>query len=169
MKRSALALTVAIVATFAFLVAVAYDGAPNHPFQGENSLSTITPSPSPPSTTGATFDGLGVFGITSPANTTYNPNVLTLSVGGQVIIGSNIYLTMKYSLDGKETRPLPVTVQTRNGSLVGSITGSVTLPQLSDGAHNVTVFANLEANGSHTAQETAYFTVQNSSYPKTVV
>ncbi|HEX9862256.1 MAG TPA: hypothetical protein VGB11_03125 [Candidatus Bathyarchaeia archaeon] len=69
---------------------------------------------------------------------------------------------MKYSLDGQESLPLPAVVQTRNGSLVGSIVGSVTLSNLSDGSHSVTVFGDLEANGSNLAQDTVYFTVQGS-------
>lgn len=178
MKRMALALTLIIVTLLAFIMGVAYYGSVNHPYQGENSLPTASPmptsfpsptttptptsSPSSSLTTGASFDGLGVFGITSPSNKTYSSNTLTLSVAGQVIIGSNVYLTMNYSLDGQESLPLPVVVQTRDGSLVGSIVGSVTLPNLSDGSHNITVFGDLKANGPNLAQATVYFTVQGS-------
>ena len=160
MKRTALAVTLAVVAMLVFLVAVAYNGADNHLHQ--DALPTSTPNSNASSTpaTGSTFDGLGVFGIISPANETYNSSTLTLSVGGYVIIGSNVYLTVTYNLDGKEKSPLPVAVQTRNGSMIGSINGSVTLPNLTDGKHNVTVFGDLEANGSHLSQETVHFTVQ---------
>ena len=174
MKRMALALILLVVILLTFIVGAVYCVSVNHSFQGENPLPAVsltptsTPTPTPTSspssslTVGASFDGLGVFGIISPSNKTYSSSTLTLSVGGHVIIGSNVYLTMKYSLDGQESLPLPAVVQTRNGSLVGSIVGSVTLSNLSDGSHSVTVFGDLEANGSNLAQDTVYFTVQGS-------
>jgi hypothetical protein len=69
---------------------------------------------------------------------------------------------MNYSLDGQESVPLPVVVQAQDGSFVGSIVGSVILPNLSDGSHSITVFGDLEANGPNIAQATVDFTVQGS-------
>jgi hypothetical protein len=178
MKRKALALTFIVVTLLTFMMAVAYYGSGNHPYQGENSLPTASPSPtttptptptsSPSSspTTSASFEGpLGVFGITSPSNTTYNFNTLTLCVTGQVIVGSNVELLMTYSLDGQERLPIPIETKPSGPGLnfVGVFNGSVTLPQLSEGSHSITVFGDLEANGPHLAQATVYFTVHLTS------
>lgn len=184
MKKTALALTIVIATTLTFSVAVAYYGSVNHPCQGESSSPTASPTPTPspsptatptptptssPSsspTTSAYFDGpLGGFGITSPSNKTYNSNTLTLYVTGQVIVGSNVELLMTYSLDGQERLPIPIETKPSHPGLtfVGVINGSVTLTQLSEGSHSVTVFGDLEANGPHLAQATVYFTVHLTS------
>jgi len=184
-KRTALALTLIVVTLLAFIMAVAYYGSVNHPYQGENSLPTASPtptsspsptttptptptSPSPSSspTIGASFEGpLGLFGITSPSNKTYSSDTLTLEVTGQVIVGSNVELLMTYSLDGQERLPIPIEIRPSHPGLtfVGVINGSVTLPQLSEGSHSITVFGDLEANGPHLAQATVYFTVHLTS------
>jgi hypothetical protein len=70
---------------------------------------------------------------------------------------------MNYSLDGQESLPFPVVVQAQAGTFIGVINGSVTLPQLSEGSHSITVFGDLEANGPHLAQATVYFTVHLTS------
>ena len=185
MKRTALALTLIVVTLLTLMIAVAYYGSVNYPYQGENSLPTASPmptsspsptttptptptSPSPSSspTISASFEGpLGVFGITSPSNKTYNSNTLTLYVTGQVIVGSNVELLMTYSLDGQERLPIPIETQPSGPGLtfVGVIKGSVTLTQLSEGSHSITVFGDLEANGPHLAQATVYFTVHLTS------
>lgn len=179
--RKAIALLVVFVLgllTSLLVGAVVYYGSGNHPYQGEDSLPTASPSPtttptptptsSPSSspTTSASFEGpLGVFGITSPSNTTYNSNTLTLNVTGQVIVGSNVELLMTYSLDGQERLPIPIETQPLHPGLtfVGVFNGTVTLPQLSEGSHSITVFGDLEANGHHLAQATVYFTVHLTS------
>lgn len=78
-------------------------------------------------------------------------------------MGSNVYLIANYSLDGHE--PLPITVETPqpSGHAFVEVNGTVTLSQLSEGSHSITVFGNLEANGSHLAQATVYFTVNVTS------
>jgi cytoskeletal protein RodZ len=127
---------------------------------------TPTPSPLPdasppldPAAYGA-FDGpLGSFWISSPTNTTYNTNSLTLTIGGQTIIAGNVHLSMYYSVDGQEKKA--VNVEARNANtFAGTFTGSLVLPPLDSGEHSVTVFGDLEANGSHLAQVTVDFTVQ---------
>ena len=182
MKRIALALTLAIVILLTSTAATAYYVSVNYSHQGENSLPTASPTPttSPSPTTtptptptsnpsssptiGASFEGpLGGFGITSPSNKTYSSNTLTLYVTGQVIVGSNVELLMTYSLDRQER--LPILIETQYGpglTFVGVFNGSVTLPQLSEGSHSITVFGDLEANGHHLAQATVYFTIQGS-------
>jgi hypothetical protein len=177
MKRTALALTLIIVILLTSTVGAAYYVSVNHPSQGENSLPTASPTPTespspsctPPPTSTSTsssipgsFAGpLGNFEISSPSSSVYSTNPVTLSVTGHVIVGSNVELIMNYSLDGQERLPLPVVVQPQEG-FVGVITGSLTLPNLSDGSHSITVFGDLEANGPNLAQATVYFTVQGS-------
>ena len=177
MKRTVLALALIIVILLTSTAVVAYYVSLNHSNKGENPLPAASPTPSaspspsftPPPTstsTSSTIPGefagpLGNFGITSPSNSTYSTNQVTLSVTGQVIYGSNVELLMNYSLDGQETLPLPVVVQALTGNpFAVAFTGSVTLPNLSDGSHSITVFADLEANGPNLAQDTVYFTVQ---------
>ena len=179
MKRTTLALALIIVILLISTVGATYYVSVNHFSQGENSLltasqtSTASPSSSftPPPTSTSTsssipgsFAGpLGNFEISSPSGSGYSSNPVTLSVTGQVIVGSNVHLIMNYSLDGQESLPLPVVVQPLGEyQFAGVITGSVTLPNLSDGSHSITVFADLEANGPNLAQETVYFTVQGS-------
>jgi hypothetical protein len=72
---------------------------------------------------------------------------------------------MTYSLDGQERLPIPIEIQPSHPGLtfVGVINGSVTLPQLSEGSHSITVFGDLEANGPHLAHATVYFTVHLTS------
>lgn len=71
---------------------------------------------------------------------------------------------MNYSLDGQENLPIPIVIKQEQDriSFVGEITGSVTLLQLSEGSHSITVFGDLEANGPHLAQATVYFTIHGS-------
>jgi hypothetical protein len=179
MKRIALALTLIIVILLTSTIGAAYYVSVNHSSKEENSLPTASPTPTaspspsftPPPTSTSTsssipgsFAGpLGNFEISSPSNSTYSSNPLTLSVTGQVIVGSNVKLLMNYSLDGQESLPLPVVVHPEAGlPPVGVITGSATLPKLSYGSHSITVFGDLEANGPNLAQATVYFTVQGS-------
>jgi hypothetical protein len=184
MKKTALALPLIVVTMLTFSIAVAYYGSVNHPYQGENSSPTASPTPTPspsPTTTptptptsspsssptiGASFEGpLGIFGITSPSNKTYNSNTLTLDVTGQVIVGSNVELLITYSLDGQERLPIPIEIRPAHPGdpFIGAFNGSVTLAQLSEGSHSITVFGDLEANGPHLAQATVYFTVNLTS------
>jgi hypothetical protein len=182
MKRTTVTFSLILVTLSPLFIIVAYYGSLNYSYQ-DNSLPKTSPiptsspaitptpthtaNPSSVSTTSAFFDGpLGGFGITSPSNKTYNSNTLTLSVTGQVILGSNVELLMTYSLDGQDLLPLPIVTQPSHPGLtfVGVINGSVSLAQLSEGSHDITVFGDLEANGHHLSQATVYFTV-NLIYP----
>jgi hypothetical protein len=118
----------------------------------------------PSSTAGASFGAEGNFKITSPANTTYNSNTLYLNVTGKVI-AAGVRLFMNYSLDGQEPTPFTVWIDPEDNrfpSFFGEIRNNpdIILPQLTDGSHNLTVYANLEAAGTHLAQATVYFTVK---------
>jgi hypothetical protein len=80
---------------------------------------------------------LSFFAITSPVNTTYSSNILSLNITGQVIRSSNVELFMNYSIDGQESLLFPVIEQPRslNDQYMGIITGTITLQKLSEGIH----------------------------------
>jgi hypothetical protein len=137
-----------------------------NPSPSPNATSQLTsPSPSQTSssTTNASFDEpLSFFAITSPVNTTYNSDIITLNIGGQVIRAANIELFMNYSIDGQESLLFPVVEQPRslNDQYVGIITGTINLEKLSEGSHIITVFGDLKANDlDHLAQAIVYFTI----------
>jgi hypothetical protein len=112
-------------------------------------------------TASASFSGsLGDFTIISPTNTTYNSNILNLNVTGR-IIAVNTRLTMNYSLDGQNPIPFPIQTYIPNPDFqyIGAINGSIILPQLTNGPHNLTAYADLEAAGTHLAQATVWFTI----------
>jgi hypothetical protein len=163
MKRIALALTFIMMTVLVFIMAVAYYGLVNCTSQGGN--ASPIPSSSPTTTPSSTllFDALGICGIVSPSNTTYSSTTLNLEISGQVIMGSNVYLLVNYSLDGR--KPLPITIETQppSGHAFVRVNGTATLSQLSEGSHSITVFGDLEANGSHPAQATVYFTIRLTS------
>jgi|WetSurMetagenome_2_1015567.scaffolds.fasta_scaffold49475_2 hypothetical protein len=140
---------------------------PNPSFSPNPTSQLASPSPSPTSssTTNASFaEPLSYFAITSPANTTYSSNILTLNITGQVIRASNVELFMNYSIDGRESLPFPVIEQPRspNDQYVGIITGTIALQKLSEGTHSITVFGNLKANDlNHLAQAKVYFKIDS--------
>ena len=166
----------------ALIVAIVALGVHFAPISEQHTNSSPTPNPSPSpnatsqltsqspfpissSTTNASFDEpLSFFAITSPSNATYSSNILSLNITGQVIRANNIELFMNYSIDGQESLPFPVIEQPRslNDPYVGIITETITLQKLSEGSHNITVFANLKANDlDHLAQAKVYFTINS--------
>jgi len=173
MKRMTLALTFITIIIFAFIIAVAYNGSVNYASQGGNDSLTVSPTStnppipsSPPTSTPSStllFDALGICGIVSPSNKTYSSTTLNLDISGQVIMGSNVYLIANYSLDGHESLPITIQTQPPSGHAFVEVNGTVTLSQLSEGSHSITVFGDLEANGSHLAQATVYFTIHLTS------
>jgi hypothetical protein len=186
MKRTALALALIVVILLTSTAGAAYYISVKSSSQKEDSLPTatptptaspsplVTPSPTPfptPSPAQAVFGPgpLGSFAITSPSGGEANSNPITLTINGEVIVGSNVNLTMSYSLDGQAQLPLPVETQPLVNLPDETITGSVTLPNLSVGTHSITVFGDLDVNspneplgGHHLAQDTVSFTVQGS-------
>ncbi len=169
MKRMALAPTFIAIALLAVIMAIAYYGSADYSFQGGNASLTVSPTSTasslPATNLSSTllFDNLGICGIVSPSNKTYSSTTLNLVISGQVIMGSNVYLLVNYSLDGHE--PLPITIETQppSGHAFVQVNGTVTLSQLSEGSHSITVFGDLEANGSHRAQATVDFSIHLAS------
>lgn len=112
--------------------------------------------------------------IVFPSNyITYNSESLTLNVSFHAMIGGNIKYSMTYSLDGKETELLPL-VEYYFGSWIidkenwerNHIDGSVTLPELSEGSHKITVYLECDWEPYHYYDnQTVYFRVKNTVLP----
>jgi hypothetical protein len=75
--------------------------------------------------------------ILSPANTTYNSRFLTLHV---TFSFGGLDYTLTYSIDGKNERAIPWTVYNPNKEfhLFYTASGTVALPELSEGSHFIT-------------------------------
>ena len=103
--------------------------------------------------------------ITSPSNTTYISSLLTLNVSITTIDASNIRISMTYSLDGMFNNTIPLITHSRENSFQATKTGSVILPTLSYGSHNVTVFAEHTINNelAHLDKNTVHFTIRSNS------
>jgi hypothetical protein len=130
---------------------------------------------------GQGFPLVSPISITSPSNSTYSSNRLTLSVAFKFLLSSS-YANVSYSVDGKSNvtipltgtqEPMEVTRTYANGTtvIVNStlfvpfiITGGVTLPELTEGSHNITVYARYQANNDvGLDNSTVYFTINTNS------
>ena len=114
--------------------------------------------------------------IISPSNRTYSSRLLTLNVSVTTLAGSNIDISMTYSLDGMYNDTIPIVIHSRDNSFQSTITGLVTLPELPYGSHSVTVYAeydlyNVGMNGVyyqkyiHLDNSTVYFTIGDVTSP----
>jgi hypothetical protein len=114
--------------------------------------------------------------IASPSNSTYSSSLLTLNVSVTTLGGSNLKISMNYSLDGTYNQTIPVTIQypTGNSFMLALHTGLADLPALPEGSHNITVYVEYEyPNNNRFVNEpdtitafynsTVYFTVGNNS------
>ncbi|MCW4022303.1 MAG: hypothetical protein ACOWW1_10580 [archaeon] len=133
-----------------------------------------------------TADGRGFplvspINVVSPANITYSSGKLELVVNFLFLLNSD-YANLTYSIDGQNNETIPLTgTQTprevtrtyENGTtvLVNStlmvpfeIDGVVSLPELEEGSHNITVYGKYVANNDvGLDQKTVYFTINNSN------
>ena len=89
------------------------------------------------------FSGINII---SPSNSTYSSSLLTLNVSVTTLGGSNIKISMNYSLDGTYNQTIPVTIQypTGNSFMMALHTGLADLPALPEGSHNITVYVEYE-------------------------
>jgi hypothetical protein len=103
--------------------------------------------------------------ILFPVSTTYSSRMMTLNISFSTKLFFNVPLSATYSLDGKpnvtaslESSPSMIWNKNR-------VEGSVTLPELSDGAHKISVYvkANWGNGSSYWDSETVYFTVESTS------
>jgi hypothetical protein len=100
--------------------------------------------------------------IVSPSNITYNSNLLTLNSNITTLGGSNIHTLMSYSLDGTSNQTIPITIEypAGNSFTMALFIGSVDLPPLNEGSHNITVYATCEyPNNSRFPNEPDIITV----------
>jgi len=129
---------------------------------------------------GQGFPLAGPLNISSPCNSTYSSGMLFLNVTSKFLLTPNL-ANFSYSLDGGENVTLPIegtlfpikVVRTyANGTTEKGISifsyhilsGYADLPRLSDGSHNVAVFAEYHANGRVGFDAcTVYFTVAGNS------
>ncbi len=115
---------------------------------------------------------VGPIEITSPSNSTYSSNLLTLNITVQSLFDTSEYrYNMVYSVDGENNVTIPQTSLSfdypPSGPLTPvTVTGWVTLPELSEGTHSLTVYANYERTGVNTNypalildNSTVYFTI----------
>jgi len=147
-------------------------------------VAGVNPVIAPYTSDGQGFPLATPISIASPSNITYSNNELTLIVTFKFLLDPR-YSSLSYSLDGKNsvTVPLTGTQEPRevtrtyaNGTsvLVNStlmvpftITGEVALPELSEGQHNITVYAKYIANQVVGLDEsTVYFTISTNSEQK---
>jgi hypothetical protein len=132
-----------------------------------------------------TSDGKGFIlaspiSITSPSNSTYSSNLLTLNVTFKLLLSLSC-TNVSYSIDGKNNATIPLTairdlieatITYENGTTVTgnatfvpcTITGNVALPELAEGSHNITVYAKYNANNVIAFDNsTVYFTIHSNS------
>jgi hypothetical protein len=96
------------------------------------------------SQTGAPF--FSGIDINSPSNSTYSSRLPTLNVSVTTLGGSNLKISMNYSLDGSRNQTIPTTIQypTGNSFMLALHTGLADLPALPEGSHNITVYVEYE-------------------------
>lgn len=125
------------------------------PTRTPTTTPTITVTPTPDPAAEGSFGPKGYFRITSPTNTTYNSNSLTLTITGEAI---NQPLSMTYNIYGKDIVPFSAVVSQEHewDIFVERIYASVPLPALNSGAHRIMVFGTLSGNS---AQAIVHFTV----------
>ena len=83
-----------------------------------------------------------------------------------MLFGRNDKLSVTYSLDVQERRAFPLVIKQANDwdFLTGAITGSVTLEELFEGQHSITIFADRQSkSGSKQALGEIYFTIDTSN------
>jgi hypothetical protein len=86
--------------------------------------------------------------IFSPLNRTYNSKFLTLNF--TIACGWGIQYSLNYSVDGKYEGPMPYVIKNPEElHVVYYGTGLVELPELSEGAHSLTVYLGTSINNDH--------------------
>jgi len=86
--------------------------------------------------------------IFSPLNRTYNSKFLTLNFS--LACGWGMKYSLKYNIDGKYDGSMPYEIKNPEElHVVYYATGLVKLPELSEGAHNLTVYLETGVNSNH--------------------
>jgi hypothetical protein len=100
--------------------------------------------------------------ILFPVNTTYNSRIITLNLSFSTKLFFNVPLSATYSLDGTPNINVPLVSSPSMIWNKNRVEGSVTLPELSDGSHAISVYVEAQwGNGSsYGDSETVHFTVK---------
>jgi hypothetical protein len=180
MNIKRLALTLILASLLSFTTTVAYHVSTKSFYQEEYALPLPSPTSTEPSSpiptsspttpsqeqTRVSFGPCGGFTIISPCNTTYRSNIIAIEIRGQMLVGRNIKLSITYSLDGQERLVFPTVIKQVHDwdYITGAITGSMTLENLPEGQHLITIFADRQFNSSpHLFMGEVYFTVDTSN------
>jgi hypothetical protein len=142
-------------------------------------VAGVNPVIAPYTSDGQGFPLVSPISIMSPSNITHSNSELTLIVTFKFLLSPK-YSTLTYSLDGEDnvTIPLTGTQEPRevtrtyaNGTSVTvnstlmvpfNIKGEIALPELSEGQHNITVYAKYFANQVVAFDEsTVHFTISS--------
>jgi len=115
--------------------------------------------------------------IESPTNSTYSVTSLTLNVTIKTMKtlfegtnpDQNTTRVVTYSLDGESPKVITETSYNYNTSLGSNVTftGLAVLPELADGAHNITVHAEYDYNpyGIHRESESSVYFIIETTLP----
>ena len=108
--------------------------------------------------------------ILFPVNTTYSSRIVTLNISFSTKLFFNVPLSATYSLDGTPNVIVPLVSSPSMIWNKNRVEGSVTLPELSDGSHKLSVYveANWGTGSSYWDSETVYFTVETTP-PKIIL
>jgi hypothetical protein len=140
-----------------------------NPSDYANSTPTSTPTPS---VTKATYPFISGINISEPKNTTYfSEENLTLEINFTAWVHYNINYFVTYILDGENNSKIIPYEYITNDSWdwdphVVIIKGSVALPKLSEGMHNITVLA--QAQGSATTSSSSLVTFVINTHSSTI-
>ncbi len=109
----------------------------------------------------------GIF-IVSPANKTYNSQSILLNMTIKTFFDhGNGDRIVEYSLDGKENVTVPTVYEGYDEDQFSTVTALVALPDLSEGTHNITVYATYHfpnyANYTTKESTTSIFTINYAS------
>jgi hypothetical protein len=132
---------------------------PAGPSVNPSDYANSTPTPTPtPSVTKAAYPFISGINISEPKNTTYSSEEnLTLEVNFTASVHYNINYFVTYILDGENNSIIiPYEYIPNPDRFVGILKGSVALPKLSEGVHNITVLA--QAQGSTTTSSSSLVT-----------
>ncbi len=88
--------------------------------------------------------------LLSPVNTTYESNFLTLNVSFEW--GEGLQCSLNYTIDGNYGGPVPLTLENPElGLIIATASGTVQLPELSNGSHCLTIIEEANLNNYYSA------------------
>ena len=137
-----------------------------------NSTSSITPTSTPtPFATKVSYPFISGINISEPRNITYfSEENLTLEVNFTAWIHYDINYFVTYILDGENNSIIIPYEYITNDSWdldphVGIIKGSIALPKLSEGIHNITVIAQAQGSATTSSSGLVTFAINTHSSP----